>query len=80
MTRSEYIAAFIADALMGNAGREVPVRCPKAALRERIATALGQAESSWPDFERELARIEASDAAGAARLAACVSLGEVAHG
>ena len=79
MTRHDYIAAFIADSLMGNAGRELPVRCPKGALRERIGEALETAERTWPDFERELARLGMSAAAGVAHEAECVVItGEVA--
>ena len=64
MTRQEYIVDFIADSLMGNAGRELSPRCPKAALRECIAAAMETAERTWPDFERELAVMNACDDAG----------------
>ncbi len=64
MSREDYIAAWVVDALMGTGGREVPAGCPKARLREVVKKAIADAETSWPEFERQLGVMDACDEAG----------------
>ena len=64
MSRAEYVAAFVVDVLMGTGGRQLPSGCPKAQLREVVRKAIADAEEQWPEFEVELTRLAASDAAG----------------